>query len=1661
MFSFFYLLWFLTSNFISFWSYWNFFNLSNANKDTIKVYSNIIQEDNSNYVVESMAKDIWKSHKDISSLWIIANCSGNINKTDIENDIDSNSWTILSWFDNWDTKVSIDNCNYYNIKNPSFNKDLTDTVLNNFSWSKLKDNWDFTWTDVSDITTRWFDLKSNSIETEITWWVNKLLIVSSEKYLYWSDKNKIKLVYHIPNLKFSDLSNTTGNFNYVWKFTKYIWLNDDWTFDKINQKPVLYKNKTNVWNNYNQLETGYIYQANYNNPINKSINYEVITNYTWDNSWTYFLNDTKYNTTDNNQNNDFNNIFYIISDNNINVESKEWTKTADLNLKALWNYVKNKWNVDNIYFYNDIVNWKTYMSATQNNNNYFFSITWDNWSYNINYCLNKNNDITDKTNYKIKLSVWIDNWSNTWSINYNEGTFNDVCYKTYQVWSFTTKKIDIDKNNEQKLKEIQNIQFYSDKKNSLDNYIKYNDDYLAKNYIITTPWEYSNILINLDKHLNKKPYVVYLYKSNNSITDISYDPKKEISNYTLDWDSSYDNTKNDNDPDHYKVISKIDDNETNILQLKIQKKDDINYKISYDWFIKNITDNNWILTLSYDKWNIDNNASVTITFKDKNWNILDVYKILLTKKQQTNNKITLNPWSIWYLDTDWKLYWTYQTNQKQNVFVIDNLSNKNLICKDLNTKITFTSSNILDNFYLYNSKIENNKNLINENNIKWWLKVINNDTLEYDNITHNINLKDYTDNFNRFYIESNKITADNHLQTKVNITCLDFSWNTHKLVDNKTYDLTINKNSDKKLSIVFYNPVMENWTIMPLVSYAWEGKNTLIYQNNKVSDRVLYKNVENRLQLTYYYKGISNNETNWNIPINWLDNSYWGNNWNSNHIFTDIYSKIRYEKHYWKEDNRFQYNKNNTTATKWIITTNNGWLQYQPVDFLYYQPLTPPVCSYTICWKNSCHTYYRYWEKRRNYYYNRNYDWNYYTNLLWWSLRTQNVDLSNTIRNDNIWKTYSYNNTVNFSFSLNVPTRIFKTYNANDLSKKNYIITPFFYIRNITDGSGLIINYADSNKIAKRIETNSYSGYLQKNSNWTYKYLKEGILTLNSKLKGYVKKAWLRKVLIWPCLTDFENWNYNNWNTKRCYTTFNKSVNSIELTNNVYKAYNTNTSYWKDIFPQSKWKTVENIVSTKWVFNLQYVYDIIIDMKPITKNKQWDYNISQIDNSANKLLDNWWENLLNIDLPIQYVWQSTVLWSLLHWKLNSKKINSLISFYNNISNKAFTTVNYWINLYKTYFTKMIEGYQNSTVITEKYYYWGYCDNVWYDNYIENKNFNLVKIDNVKMNFGAWYYKYWYSDWKYPTYFNDFYYPNDYDKNEKMIDKNVDNWTTIYNSQVGMVWNKIKLFWIWFTNNPQKFANSQNWNFWWKIMASKNTPNFITNTYNNWDNKYKTNSLTNFIDNWKYFNKIIYVNNNDDLNKLLFDWSDYNWDTLATWNWITKIIVNYNNVNIIWYNWNNQLKWNISLISNNNDINIITDINKNDSKWTKLYYWIFQSKNGNINVWNNVVYINWIYLIANNINTYYSSNPLIIHWFVYNLWNWQFTCNRNITNVFLVQNSNQEYSNYQNINFNNIWNINFQNFRQLYTSNKSSGCTIKNNYKMKQQFTFKNIWTIWY
>jgi len=256
----------------------------------------------------------------------------------------------------------------------------------------------------------------------------------------------------------------------------------------------------------------------------------------------------------------------------------------------------------------------------------------------------------------------------------------------------------------------------------------------------------------------------------------------------------------------------------------------------------------------------------------------------------------------------------------------------------------------------------------------------------------------------------------------------------------------------------------------------------------------------------------------------------------------------------------------------------------------------------------------------------------------------------------------------------------------------------------------------------------------------------------------------------------------------------------------------------------------------------------------------------------------------------------------------------------------------------------------------------------------------------------------------------------------MIDKNVDYWITNYNLQIGQLGWKIKLFWFWYTNNPQKFYDNwtdnsiTNWN----METIKNNKNFITNTYENWNNKYKNNNIVNYIKNWKYYDKIIKVTDNNNLNLLLFNWSDNNWNTLATWKKITKIIVDIPNVYIGNLN-NNTLAWNVSLIVNWT-VHITSNINK-----LHAHNYMIILNNNNTTIANNVYYIGWTYLITNNILTDFSSNPLYINWFVYNIGNSKFVCNRNITSLFLLNSNKNYYSDYYNVSINNIANLNFNNY----------------------------------
>jgi len=89
---------------------------------------------------------------------------------------------------------------------------------------------------------------------------------------------------------------------------------------------------------------------------------------------------------------------------------------------------------------------------------------------------------------------------------------------------------------------------------------------------------------------------------------------------------------------------------------------------------------------------------------------------------------------------------------------------------------------------------------------------------------------------------------------------------------------------------------------------------------------------------------------------------------------------------------------------------------------------------------------------------------------------------------------------VNFSVNVNIPARVVKIVNAKNTSEYHNLITPFFYIRKITNSNKLKIEYKNSNELFWRIKSNSYDNY--KND-----YLQKGILYLNKKLEWYVKYA--------------------------------------------------------------------------------------------------------------------------------------------------------------------------------------------------------------------------------------------------------------------------------------------------------------------------------------------------------------------------------------------------------------------------------------------------------------------------------------------------------------------------------------------------------------------------
>jgi len=1460
------------------------------------------------------------------------------------------------------------------------------------------------------------------------------LIATSEKYLYGSDTNILWLVYNVSWITDKDQLNWKKyNYSYYNYIPVNLWF--DWKFDSFLRKTVTYRFN---WNIENSQSSGGIKELTYNYKTTKPFLYSIYTNYEPDN-WAknfYYVNFSK-NEGENNSSTTYSTNYkdkvYVVENEPNIKENNNWLNSGYLDTTLLTDYFKTNYDFDTLYVKKDIV-WGDY---------YLFWIKWSdkqvfklnslgNGVYNLNWCVvdNESYSNTLSNNTNLRLTV---NWHN--SIAYNEGDFDTSCLATNFIDRINFNTISLSGNNKTSHKIVDENNFYIKKGNSnLYNYLDNDVYYTSKDIVLKlTNTTLSNILLQINKKLDKKPFIVYVDRDNNNIKQITYNPEIQLSDYKPDGDSSYDYTKDNYDKNHYRISTTIENkNTSNILQLKIKKDSNITYLLTYNGFIKNAQtfNNDWndLISLSYDKKDTNNYGSVTIDFY-KDWNLDKSYTISFEKKPFINNITAIGKWNSWFLNSDWKRYSNLTTTDKSNIFTLW-LSTFNLFCKKLNYKLTFTSPNITNNLYIYNNKVIGNNEKAKESTLKSWMRVVNSDVLSYSNEIDNINLKNYTDNVLKFYIESNNITNDTSLNVNTNIQC---DW---KNIENKNYTLNIKKDNYDNLSVVFYNPIMK------------QNDNTLIY--NSSNQKIKYKNVENRLKINYYSPWIQVAE--FDKPVNWLDDTWWNPDGNSNKTYNDLFFKSVYWEKYAKIDNRYQYSNNNTTQTKGIVYSS--FMKSTQIEHYNTQPHSPPVCSYTTCSKSWCTTHQRIWEDKTLYYHERNYSWINYPDLLWWSLQTEHSSLNNSIKSNKIWKVYAYNKIVNFTVNVNVPSRVVKIKNANFTSSYYNLITPFFYIRNMTNEGNLQIEYKDSDKLFWRIKSNTYGDY--KNN-----YLQKGILYLNKKLQWYVKYAWLRKTIVWPCLTDYNNWTYNNTaNQKKCYVTYDTTHGTLAFTDNRYYNYNKNTYQNKDVFPISNWKNILQIQTLKGIVNLNYIVDVFVVMKAVPRIGGGDnYNLDYIDNSpANALLDNGGENLLSLDLPVQYVWQFTMLWKLLGWtKLDWQKINDFLSFYNTVSSWDYNKILYWINIFKEYFTKIMDGHQDSAVRSKRYYSWYHCSRTNYSNTIVSKNFITDHIKKIKLNFWAWYYPGWYNNSKYPSYFNDFNYNNDYNNIKQMIDKNVDYWITNYNLQVWQLGWKIKLFWFWYTNNPWKFYNNKKLNvISWKMTDISSNPNFIANAYENWNSKYKKNDIVDYIKNGKYYNKIITITDNNDLNLLLFNWSDNNWNTLSPWKWITKIIVNLPNVYIgNLNNGNNNLAWNVSLI-----VNWKVHITSNINKTQENYYMVIEN-NDNTTVANNVDYIGGVYLITKNILTNFSSNPLFIYWFVYNMGNSKFICNRNITSLFLLNSSKNYYSDYNNITTNNVALLNFNNYWQKYTSYKTVGCIIKNNTKMRDNFLFNKTADVWF
>jgi len=854
---------FLTGNFISQWKYVNTFFFDN--KQELNFTFNVLQKKSDTYVIKELADQLWKTQDEISSLWFVETCSDSKTKDNMLKIIKNNKSSILDAFNNWKSSYTTWNCIVNNIPNPWYNKTLTGTALNDFKNSNLDSNWNFSWTDIKDITQRWYFFNKNNISLSLSW--KEFLIATSEKYLYDTGTNVLWLVY---NLTWNFNNNLLTWKTYYFNKTNYIPVSlwTSWNFRYLLNKTITYK--TN-WNIKNSQTLTWIKILTYNNikNIKNPFLYSIFTNYKPDN-WAknfYYINFTK-NEGENNSSTTYSkkikDKLYIIENKPLIKENNNWLKEISPNTILLSNYFKTNYNLDSVRIKKDIVYWWYYIFWIKWPDKQVFQLkSLSNGVYNINWCVvdNENDSNVLTNNVNLRLAI---NWNN--NIIYKEDSFDTNCLLTNNIWKVYFYSIDLSWNNELSKKIKDEMNFFTKKWNTnLNDYLENDTGYNDKNIILKfTNLSLSNIFFQINKKLNKNNYIAYVYKDNNNIKKISYNSDIQLSNYSPNGDSTFDTTKDNYTKDYYKLSTTIENNNTsNILQLKIKKDKNILYNISYNGFIKNINTHSYswydIISLDYDKKDTNNYSSITINFY-KNWNLDNSYIISFEKKPYINKTTAIWEWNSWFLNSDWKRYANLTTTDKSNIFTLW-LSSFNLFCKKLNYTLTFTSPNISDNLYIYNNKVIWNGNVIKENWMEGWMKVniTNKDVLTYSNEINNINLNNYTDNILKFYIESNNITKDTNLNIKTNIQC---DW---KNIENKNYTLNIIKNDYNNISTVFYNPIMKNNTILPLLSY-FENKDqdTLIY--NSAKQKIKYKNVENRLKINYYFPWI---KTAWfNVPIN-------------------------------------------------------------------------------------------------------------------------------------------------------------------------------------------------------------------------------------------------------------------------------------------------------------------------------------------------------------------------------------------------------------------------------------------------------------------------------------------------------------------------------------------------------------------------------------------------------------------------------------------------------------------------------------------------------------------------------------------------------------------------------------------------------------------------